>query len=252
MTSPGSLIEIRNLSKQYGNKQALCDVSLDVPAGEILAVIGINGAGKTTLLHLVAGLLFASSGSISISGLDRWKQNFEIRNFSTFVPANALAVGETRHPLDFLKFIGEIYGVEQPTLTERIDSMAKAMNYEAELNKDWGTLSLGHGKKALLIAAFLPDAQLRIMDEPFAGGIDPLGMETLYAWMEQARSRGETIIFSTQVLDQAEDFADRLLLLDEGKIKFLGTPVELMNQANVSPEAPRALAKAFMSFAEAK
>jgi len=124
--------------------------------------------------------------------------------------------------------------------------MSDEMNYTEHLNKYWHELSLGLNRKAGLIGCFLPEAKLRILDEPFAGGIDPLGMERLNSWMTDARDRGETIIFSTQVLDQAEDAADRIALMKEGQIHSMGSPGDLIEQAGIASNEPRTLSKAFL------
>ncbi len=123
------------------------------------------------------------------------------------------------------------------------------MNMTDHWDKPWERLSLGMMKKTGLIAAFLPKVPLRMFDEPFAGGIDPMAMEQLYTWMAEAKAHGETILFSTQVLEQAENAADRLLLLEDGAIRALATPAALIVQAGIDPNEPRALYKAFLAMA---
>lgn len=246
---PGqATIEAVGLQFRYGRTRAVDGVSLEIGAGEILGVIGPNGAGKTTLLSLLGGMVLPQLGHVRVFGLDRWRDNFEIRKRSTFLLAEP-AFGESLTPYEFLRFFAQIYGIPKETFLERAKSLADDMDMVEHWSKPWGKLSLGMKKKTGLIAAFLPEAGLRIMDEPFAGGIDPMAMERLYGWMQAAKGRGETIVFSTQVLEQAESAADRILMLEDGAIRALSTPPELIAMAGVGPHEPRALYKAFLQLA---
>ncbi len=238
-------IEAVGLRFRYGREWAVDGVSLEIPRGEVLCVIGANGAGKTTLLSLLGGMVLPQQGHVRVFGLDRWRDNFEIRKRSTFLLAEP-AFGESLTPYEFLRFFAQIYGVPKVDFLERVKRLAAGMNMTGHWNKPWQKLSLGMLKKTGLIAAFLPDAELRILDEPFAGGIDPMAMETLYSWIAAAKARGETVLFSTQVLEQAESAANRILLLEGGHIRALGTPTGIIAMAGVSPGEPRALYKAFL------
>lgn len=242
---PDIAIRAEGLSKFYDGVRAIDGVSLDVKRGEVLCVIGPNGAGKTTLLALLGGIIYPKAGTVSVFSEDRWQKNFELRKRSTYLPPQPI-IGETPTPYEYHRFLAQIYGMTKPDFLDRLRALTADMKLAEHLHKSWHSLSLGLFKKAGLIGAFLPDAELRIMDEPFAGGIDPLGMEMLYTWMNRARLRGETILFSTQVLDQAEAAADRILLLDRGKIAAVGTPAELLALAKIPPTEPRGLAKAFV------
>ncbi len=242
---PETAIEAVGLRFRYGREWAVDGVSLDIARGEVLCVIGANGAGKTTLLSLLGGMVLPQQGHVRVFGLDRWRDNFAIRKRSTFLLAEP-AFGESLTPYEFLRFFAQIYGVPKQTFLERVKRLAADMNMTEHWNKPWAKLSLGMLKKTGLIAAFLPDAELRIMDEPFAGGIDPMAMETLYAWIAEAKSRDETILFSTQVLEQAEAVTDRLLLLANGHVRALGRPDELIVAAGIAANEPRALSKAFL------
>ncbi len=237
-----------DLSRRFGKIHAVENISLDVQRGEILCVIGLNGAGKTTLLNLMGGLLYPSKGHVEVFGLHRWRQGFEIRERSTFLPAEPV-FGDQLSPAEYLQFYAQVYKLPKATFLERIETMTRVMNLHDKLFAKWRDLSLGMVKKVGLIAAFLPDVELRILDEPFAGGIDPLAMETLFEWMTAARARDETIIFSTQVLDQAEDIADRILLLHNGAQRALGSPGDLTREAGVAPDEKRALARALKHYA---
>ena len=245
----GWMIRAIGLQKKFPNVRAVDGLSLDVRRGEVLCIIGPNGAGKTTLLHMLGGAIYPSAGHIRVLGLDRWKDNFAIRRQTAFLPVSPV-VGISPTPYEYLRFLGQVYGLAHEAFLARLKRMAAQMRYTEYLNRPWGALSTGLVKKAGLIGCFLPEVPLRFMDEPFAGGIDPLGMEILFQWMAEARGRGETIIFSTQVLDQAEAVADRIALLARGRIEVLGSPEELMTQAGVESAEPRALARAFLKLTD--
>lgn len=244
--SSDAVLEAVGLRHKYGLTTAIDGVSLEVPGGEILCIIGSNGAGKTTLLSLLGGMILPQRGHVRVFGLDRWRANFEIRKQSTFLFANPV-FGASRTPYEFLRFFAQIYGIPRGVFLERVERLAAEMNMTGHWDKPWNKLSLGMMKKAGLIAAFLPEVPLRMFDEPFAGGIDPMAMEQLYGWMADGKAHGETILFSTQVLEQAENAADRLLLLEDGGIRALDTPDALITQAGVDPNEPRALYKAFLA-----
>lgn len=248
-TAADVVVQAVGLKKKYGRVQALAGVSLEVRQGENLCVIGPNGAGKTTLLYLLGGMIFPSAGHVTVFGRHRWKENFEIRKHSAILTTEPL-YGESPTPYEYLRFLAQIYGLPKQTFRDKVRRLVDEMQYAPHINRAWGRLSLGLAKKAGLIACFLVDVPLRILDEPFAGGIDPIGMEVLYGWMTAARERGETTVFSTQVLDQAEDVADRLVMLQEGRILAEGSPSELIAKAGVAATDERALAKAFLKLTQ--
>ncbi len=242
------LLRATGLCKRFGRIRAVDGVTLELDAGQTLCVVGPNGAGKTTLLMLLGGALLPSAGHISILGMDRWRDNFRIRQQSTFLTADPI-FGASETPYEFLRFYAQIYGMPKEVFLERTQALAKRLEMVPHLRKPWDLLSTGMVKKAGLMAALLPDARLRILDEPFAGGIDPFAMEFLFQWFREATARGETIIFSTQVLEQAETIAGRILLLESGCVAAWGTPEELLALAGVATDAPRALYRAFMVLA---
>lgn len=244
--SHDGVIEAVGLRKRFGFTKAVHGVNLHVSRGEAVCIIGPNGAGKTTLLLLLGGVILPSFGGVKVFGLDRWKDNFEIRKRSTFLTAEPI-FGASPTPYEFLRYYAQIYGLPKAIFLERFKRLADEMDMLPHIKKPWPKLSLGMKKKTGLIAAFLPDAELRILDEPFAGGIDPMAMERLYQWMELAKQRGEAIVFSTQVLEQAENAADRLVLLEKGTITAVGTPAELITAASIDSNDARPLYRAFLA-----
>jgi ABC-2 type transport system ATP-binding protein len=228
----------------FGIPWVLRDVSFSLKAGEITCIIGPNGAGKTTLLRVLAGCLFKTRCKISVFGLNRWRSNMAIRRRSVFVPADLqCAIGNT--PYEHLTAIAIFYNMTQEDFGARCAALVDDLGYEPHLHKPWRSLSLGLAHKAMLIGGFLPDVEMRILDEPVASGIDPLGMEFLGVWMKEARARGETIVFSTQVLDRAHLLSDKLLILGNGRTAFWGSPAELIAKSEVDASDPYAINRAF-------
>lgn len=240
----GPILTATNLSKKFGREQAVDGVSIEVAARESLCIVGPNGAGKTTFLLLLGGVLLPSNGHVTVFGLDRWRSSFDIRRRSTFLTATPI-FGASDTPLQFLRFFAQIYGMEKGMFRVRLEELAAGLEMLAHLGKPWRSLSLGMIKKAGLIAALLPDAELRIFDEPFAGGIDPFAMDFLFQRFNACCTGGETIIFSTQVLEQAQTAAHRIMLMEAGRMSAIGTPDELFERAGVAPGSPRALYETF-------
>jgi ABC-2 type transport system ATP-binding protein len=244
---PPIAIETTKVTVRLGGARVLDKVSLEVHPGEILCILGPNGAGKTTLLQLLAGCLFKTRNRIRIFGLNRWRCNREIRTLSTFVPADFRSLAGTC-PHEYLAAIATFYGLPPERYATRLAAMCYDLNYEQYLRIPWGHLSLGLRQKALLIGGFLPDTPLRILDEPMATGIDPMGLEIVGVWMREARERGETIVFSTQILDKAHLLADRIMILHKGRMVMIGPPRELIEAMGLSADDPFALNQAFFRF----
>lgn len=245
MESSNPIISAIGLSKKYGRILALGGVTIEVAPGEAVCIVGPNGVGKTTLLLLLSGAIFPTAGDVRVFGLDRWQNNFKLRKLMTLVPAETI-VGQSPTPYAYLRLVGQVYGMSREDFATRLERAVCEMDYAPHLHKNWAQLSLGLAKKAILIGGFLPEVSLRILDEPFAGGIDPLGMEALYSWIRAASRRGEAVVFSTQVLEQAETVADRIVLLRGGRVSLSGTPAEFIAAAGVDPQSPRALGQAFI------
>lgn len=245
MMSDDVFFDVEGITKKFGFTMGVDSLSFQIYRGETVCVIGPNSAGKTTLLMLMGGAHVPTKGHITVDGKHRWRDNFELRKVSTFLPAEPV-FGACPTPYEFLRFYMDLYGIPKSEFKERCLPLCEEMHLTEHIDKSWGQLSLGMKKKTGLVAAFLPDVSFRILDEPFAGGIDPQGMERLYRWMRAAKDRGETQIFSTQVLEQAEEIADRIMILDHSSILAFDTPAALIESQGVDPADPRALRNAFI------
>lgn len=243
------IISLREITFRYGFKYALKRVSLSINAGEIVCILGPNGSGKTTLFNLLAGVTIPVSGHVNLFG-----QNY-LENFAELSP-RVMAMPFV-HPVTtlytpylFWQAIGAAYGIPYKEVAQRLRRLVPPMNMERAMHNKYDSLSLGMKRKVMLIAAFLPDVDIRLMDEPFSGGIDPLAMEVLVGWILEAKSRGETIVFSSQLTEHAKRLADRILILRNGHVTFLGTAAEMMDRAGVAPQDERPLAQAYVALVE--
>lgn len=248
---PSPILEAHRLRVRFHNTftTALKNVTFSGDGGEIICVIGPNGAGKTTLLNLIAGCLFKRRNKIRVFGMNRWRKNKTIRLNSTYTPMDSrYAIGHT--PMQHLQGIGLLYGMTQESFATRCAALVDDFSYADLLHRPFAALSLGQRQKAMLIGGFLPEVGMRILDEPVAGGIDMLGIEILGVWMKEARARGELVVFSTQVLTRAELLSDRLLVLENGRMRFFGKPDQLMQQTGIDSEEEYALNQAFLKLFE--
>jgi len=218
------MIEARGLSKYYGPFVAIEDISFSIPEGQVVAFLGPNGAGKSTTMKILTGYLAPGAGSASIAGLDIQKQRIEASRHLGYLPENGpLYLDMT--PLELLRFAGEARGMDQSLLSDRIDLMTEQCSIEDVLEKPVGKLSKGFRQRVGLAQALLHDPDVLIMDEPTAG-LDP---NQVREFREHIKELGEkkTVLISTHILQEVDATADRVLLIDAGRLIFDGTPAEL-------------------------
>lgn len=213
--------------------------------------MGPNGSGKTTLLALLAGFAYPMAGRVNFNGRDVHANPIISQTEIMFVPFMPM-LGSLRTPYLFWQAIGHLYGLTYDETADRIDDLAPQMRLDKVMHRPHGQLSLGMREKTTIVAAFISDVKLRILDEPFSGGVDPLGMEVLASWIKKSRQRGEAIIFSSQLIEHAERLADRIAILKSGRLTALGSPSELITQANIPPGATRPLAQSYIELTEGR
>lgn len=220
------MIELKNVSKSYdGKRNAVDDVTLTIRDGEIFGFLGPNGAGKTTALKLITGLLSPDAGSITIDGFDIEKGALEAKRRFAFVPDNPEVFTRLK-AIEYLRFIGDVYGVPGDVRKTRVEELSKQFGIADVLHQQIKTFSHGMQQKLILVGALLHDPHSWILDEPMTG-LDPASAFTLKTMMREHADAGKTVLFSTHVLDVAEKVCDRLGIIDEGKLIFVGTVGEL-------------------------
>lgn len=221
------MIEIIGVSKSYGGgtKKAVDNLSLTVRPGEIFGFLGPNGAGKTTTIKMTVGLLRPDTGSIRINGFDMATQPLQVKRQIAFVP-DTPEVYEKLTGLEYLNFIGDIYGVSAADRQARIERFAAEFELAGALTDRISGYSHGMQQKLVVMSALLHNPPVWILDEPMVG-LDPRSAHTLKELMAEHVRKGNTLIFSTHMLEVAEKLCDRVAIIKKGQIIALGTMEEL-------------------------
>ena len=219
------MLKIEHLTKTYGEKKAVDDLSLHIRAGEIYGFIGHNGAGKTTTLKAVAGILQFDAGEIIVNGRSIRTQPLDCKRDMAYIPDNP-DLYEYMTGIKYLNFIADIFGVDAQTRQERIRKYADLFELTADLAQPIAAYSHGMKQKLAIISAWLHDPKLIIMDEPFVG-LDPKAAHTLKGMMRELCDAGGAIFFSTHVLEVAEKLCDKVAIIKGGKLIRSGTMEEV-------------------------
>ena len=219
------MLKIEHLTKTYGEKKAVDDLSLHIQAGEIYGFIGHNGAGKTTTLKAVAGILQFDAGEIIVNGKSIRTQPLDCKRDMAYIPDNP-DLYEYMTGIKYLNFIADIFGVDAQTRQERIRKYADLFELPADLAQPIAAYSHGMKQKLAIISAWLHDPKLIIMDEPFVG-LDPKAAHTLKGMMRELCDAGGAIFFSTHVLEVAEKLCDKVAIIKGGKLIRSGTMEEV-------------------------
>lgn len=215
------MLRIENVSKSYGEKKAVDNISLHIQKGEIYGFIGHNGAGKTTMLKACCGLLSFEQGEIYIDGLSIKKDAMECKKKIAYIPDNP-DLYSFMTGVQYLQFVGDIYKVESSIRQEKIRKYADLFELTENLAMPIGAYSHGMKQKLALIAAFMHEPKLIIMDEPFVG-LDPKAAHIVKQLMRELCESGAAIFFSTHVLEVAEKLCDKVAIIKEGKLVASGT-----------------------------
>ena len=219
------MLKIEHLTKTYGEKKAVDDLSLTIAPGEIYGFIGHNGAGKTTTLKSVAGILQFDAGEIYIGGDSVREKPLECKRKIAYIPDNP-DLYEYMTGIRYLNFIADIFGVDAALRRERIRRYADAFELTGDLEQPIAAYSHGMKQKLVIIAAWLHEPQLILMDEPFVG-LDPKAAHLLKGMMREICDRGGAIFFSTHVLEVAEKLCDKVAIIKGGRLIKSGTMEEV-------------------------
>ena len=219
------MLKIDHLTKTYGEKKAIDDLSLHIQAGEIYGFIGHNGAGKTTTLKSVAGILQFDAGEITVCGKSIRTQPIECKRDMAYIPDNP-DLYEYMTGIKYLNFIADIFGVSAEDRQERIRRYADLFELTADLAQPIAAYSHGMKQKLAIISAWLHAPKLIIMDEPFVG-LDPKAAHLLKGMMRELCESGGAIFFSTHVLEVAEKLCDKVAIIKGGKLMRSGTMEEV-------------------------
>lgn len=219
------MLTIENLTKNYGEKKAVDNLSLHIAPGEIYGFIGHNGAGKTTTLRAVAGIMDFDEGEIKIDGLSVKKNGLECKKRMAYIPDNP-DLYDFMPGIKYLNFIADIFGVDEKTREERIHKYADMFELTESLAQPISAYSHGMKQKLAIISAWIHEPKLILMDEPFVG-LDPKAAHILKGMMRQMCDKGGAIFFSTHVLEVAEKLCDKVAIIKGGKLIRYGTMEEV-------------------------
>jgi ABC-2 type transport system ATP-binding protein len=215
-----AIIEVENLSKSYGSKRGIIDVSFQVEESEVFGFLGPNGAGKTTTIRLLMALLRADAGMARIAGLDCWKRSVEIKRLVGYLPGEpALDPGLTGGQI--LEYFGHLRGgVDQTYLKQLIKRL------DLDPTRKFRQYSSGNKRKVVLIQAFMHRPRLLILDEP-TNGLDPINQQEFTRMVIEAREAGQTVFLSSHILSEVEQTCSRVGIIREGHLVRVGGVAEL-------------------------
>lgn len=219
-------VELNGVGKTLGKHPTLQDISVELPAGEVVAVLGPNGAGKTTLLECLAGVRTLTRGEIRYDRAPFERDDLTLRRRLAFVPDAPELLGES--PLDHAGLVLQLYRVPERDAVDRVLALLKRFELLPLAGAAVHSLSRGQAYKAGLIPLVAAEPRLLLLDEPFASGLDPAGLSELKAFAREVAGRGGTVVYTTQILEVVERFADRVCVLHQGRLLASGPLRELL------------------------
>ena len=219
------MLKITHLTKTFGEKKAVDDLSLEIAPGEIYGFIGHNGAGKTTTLKSVVGIQQFDAGEITIGGISLKKDPLACKRQLAYIPDNP-DLYDFMTGIKYLNFIADIFGVSASDRQERIRNYADLFELTDDLAQPIAAYSHGMKQKLAILSAWTHDPKLIIMDEPFVG-LDPKASHLLKGMMREVCDGGGAIFFSTHVLEVAEKLCDKVAIIKAGKLIRSGTMEEV-------------------------
>ena len=225
------MLRIEHLTKTFGEKRAVDDLSLHIEPGQIDGFIGHNGAGKTTTIKSVCGILQFDSGEIYIDGKSIRTEPVACKREFAYIPDNP-DLYEFMSGIKYLNFIADVYGVGSDERMERIRKYADAFSLTDDLAQPVSAYSHGMKQKLAIISALLHDPKLMIMDEPFVG-LDPVAAHQLKELMHENCARGGAVFFSTHVLEVAEKLCDSVAIIKNGRLIVSGRTEDVVGNESL-------------------
>ena len=225
------MLKITNLTKIYGDKKAVDDLTLHIQPGEIYGFIGHNGAGKTTTIKACCGILQFDSGEILVDGMSIKDEPLKCKKEIAYIPDNP-DLYEFLSGIKYLNFIADIYGVSKGEREERIKKYSDLFELTEDLAQPISAYSHGMKQKLAIIAALIHKPKLMIMDEPFVG-LDPKASFSLKELMRELCAEGGAIFFSTHVLEVAEKLCHKIAIIKEGRLVVAGSTEEVKGNTSL-------------------
>ncbi len=223
-------IELRGVRKDYGSMRALDHAKLEISPGQIVALLGQNGAGKSTLLRCLAGVIAPTGGEIYFDDEPFRRDRLDQRRRFMFLPDFPFLFPE-KTVLRNLSIMLRLYEADGAGVEERVLALLREFDLLALAQMPVAALSRGQGYKTALVGLLAVDPEVWLLDEPFASGMDPHGINAFKTHARAAITRGRTVIYSTQILEVAERFCDRACVIQEGEVRAFETIAQLREQA---------------------
>ena len=220
-----ALVRIDNVTKSFGDKVALCDVSFSVPRGQICGLLGPNGAGKTTLFRLLMGILKATEGSLSIDSLDAFEDRVAVKRLIGFLPDEPVFYSYLSGR-EILELSAAMHGLDVHPTMLRILPITRKLQLAADIDNYAEDYSRGMKKKLGLLLAMLHQPKLLVLDEP-TNGLDVESTRLFYDLIFEAAARGTTVLFSTHLMDHVTKLCSHAVIINRGKVAAKGSLEEL-------------------------
>ena len=228
------MFDVISVSHHFKLRPVLRHINLHVQAGDLVSIMGPNGSGKTTLMQIMAGLLSPVSGCVQVNGLQRKRtaeEELAIRKQVVFLPAEPW-LPRDRTGREWLMAVGRVYGIPYERLMEHIPRLMTLFNLEDHQDQRIPSYSTGQRKKVALAAALVAEAPIMLLDEPFAGGLDPSGIMALKRVLNFHRQRRDlTVVMATPVPELVEELSDRVAILRDGRLVAYDTLPNLRRQS---------------------
>lgn len=225
---PIPMIEAKGLCKYYGDFIAVEDLNFAINEGEVVAFLGPNGAGKSTTMKMLTGFLAPSAGTSRICGLEVSENRAEVANRIGYLPENG-PLYEEMTPVDLLNFFGDARGMDKNLKASRIEKVIDQCALQTVVTKPISKLSRGFRQRVGMANVLLHEPDVLIMDEPTAG-LDP---NQVLEVRKTIKGLGKTILLSTHILQEVRNVADRILLINQGRLVFSGTPDDLKEESSL-------------------
>ena len=226
------MIHVSHLTKEYGFKKAVDDISFEAAKGEIVGYLGPNGAGKSTTLKMLVGLLEPTSGKISVAGYSAETELLELKQHVGYVPEEA-HLYEHLTLVEHLQLMGRLYHVEEELIAHKIVELTKLFDMETQANQRISSFSQGMRQKCIIMSALLHNPNVLFLDEPFTN-LDVTTVTFLKSLLQRLADLGKTILYCTHILEVAEMLCPRIMIINDGKLIADAPVEELRQQTNQS------------------
>ena len=226
------MIKVNGLTKYYGSKPAAKDISFEVKRGEVFGLLGTNGAGKSTTIKMLCGLLKPTRGSIRIGDIDLQRMPLKAKSMMGYLPENPL-IYDKLTGAETLELIGKLRKLSIDMIEQRVKYYADTLGLGEQIYHEVGTYSKGMRQKLAIAMTLIHDPEMVLLDEP-ASGLDPRYTKLLKDWIKNLSTNGRTVLLSTHIIEMAETLCDKIGIIDQGKMKAMGTVQEIQNSTGVN------------------